>query len=121
MEIKDLKRDYYVQYNNSAKKVYYFNDDTVYFYDLTSARAEDCKPLKIDDKILKGNNFYKTENEEGYTIYSIGGVTIKKKEDEGFYRILIRNEVFVYGGLLNFMHELQEAFDACALVLDWHV
>lgn len=121
MKIEDLKRGYFVRHGNDIKQVYYFDDDTVYFYDLTKAKAEECQPVVLNGEILTRNGFEVEFGSEGNTIYSLDCVKLIKNNGDAFSRMLISNRAYTYTGYINYLHEVQDAFCACAVTLDWKV
>ena len=119
MKIEDLRRGYFVRHGSDIKQVYYFNDDTVYFYDLTKAKADECRPVVLDGEILTRNGFGVEVGTEGTTTYTLLCVRLIKKDGEAFFRMLISNGAYTYTGYINYLHEVQDAFCACAVTLNW--
>ena len=123
MKIEELKRGYYVRHDFLDKPVYYFDDDSVVFYDLTRVRAEELQGTPITTALLMQNGFKLQPSEEGNEneLWMMGCVSLRKKKDEKFYRVTIHNQVYMYAGYVESLHELQEGLDACAVRMTWNV
>lgn len=123
IKIEELKRGYYVRHNLLDKPVYYFDDDSVVFYDLTRVRAEELEGTPIQPALLMQNGFklMPSEDDNASELWSMGCVSLRKKKGENYFRATIHNQVYMYAGYVQYLHELQEALDACAVRMTWNV
>ena len=123
IKIEELKRGYYVRHNFLDKPVYYFDDDSVVFYDLTRVRAEELEGTPIQPALLMQNGFklMPTQDDKDSEVWILEDVALRKKKGEDYFCVTIHNQVYMYAGYVQYLHELQEGLDACAVRMTWNV